>query len=268
MTGCGQLYERAAKADGLGPFWHLDQARTLFVGPLQHNGLHQHGAPVYLAGLYEAFELRLEGAGWRQCRGAVIPAGCRHELRVHGQPIAVFYIEPGADGIGSLTTLLGDVREVGGALAGRPHGRNLLRELWEDRHGPQWTGQALDDLLTFARPRACRQPDARVARIMADLGHQSGTPMPAARLAASVGLSASRLQHLFTREAGVPLRRYRAWQRMRVAIDAIIGGDNFTTAAHLAGFSDQAHFNHDFRRTFGAPPSVSLAGLRPGIGDA
>ncbi|MEQ9799818.1 MAG: AraC family transcriptional regulator [Salinisphaeraceae bacterium] len=267
MTECGRLYEPAAKVGGLGPFWHLDQTRTLFVGPLQHNGLHQHGAPVYLAGLYGSFELRLEGADWRRCRGAVIPAGYRHELRVHGQPIAVFYIEPGVDGIGSLTTLLGEVREVEGALTGRPHGGNLLRELWEDRRGPQWAGQALDDLLTFARPRVRRQPDARVARIMADLGLPTGTPVPVAQLATSVGLSASRLQHLFTREAGVPLRRYRAWRRMRTAIDAITGGDNFTTAAHAAGFSDQAHFNHDFRRTFGAPPSVSLARLRPGIGD-
>jgi AraC-like DNA-binding protein len=39
-------------------------------------------------------------------------------------------------------------------------------------------------------------------------------------------------------------------------------GASFTTAAHAAGFADQSHFTHDFRRTFGAPPSVSLLRVR------
>ncbi|WKL39567.1 helix-turn-helix domain-containing protein (plasmid) [Sinorhizobium meliloti] len=81
-------------------------------------------------------------------------------------------------------------------------------------------------------------------------------------LAKSLGLSSSQFQRVFTREVGVPFRRYRAWNRMRVAISEIVNGSNFTTAAHTAGFSDQAHFTNDFRRTFGAPPSVSLLALR------
>ncbi|TXM93608.1 helix-turn-helix transcriptional regulator, partial [Methylobacterium sp. WL122] len=81
-------------------------------------------------------------------------------------------------------------------------------------------------------------------------------------LAASVGLSASRFQHLFTDAVGVPFRRYRGWLRMRRAIGAVIDGNNFTGAAHAAGFADQAHFAHDFRRTFGAPASLSLRDIR------
>jgi AraC-like DNA-binding protein len=83
-----------------------------------------------------------------------------------------------------------------------------------------------------------------------------------AELAASAGLSASRFQHLFTSEVGVPFRRYRAWHRMRAAIREIVSGSTFTRAAHAAGFSDQAHFAHDFRRTFGAPASRSLSRVR------
>ena len=78
----------------------------------------------------------------------------------------------------------------------------------------------------------------------------------------SVGLSPSRFQHLFTDAVGVPFRRYRAWLRMRRAIGAVIDGSNFTGAAHAAGFADQAHFAHDFRRTFGAPASLSLRDIR------
>jgi AraC-like DNA-binding protein len=76
--------------------------------------------------------------------------------------------------------------------------------------------------------------------------------------AASAGLSASRFQHLFTREVGVPFRRYRGWQRLRGAIRAAASGLSLTDAAYAAGFADQAHFSRTFRATFGAPPSRGL----------
>lgn len=56
--------------------------------------------------------------------------------------------------------------------------------------------------------------------------------------------------------------RYRAWLRMRAAVREVANGSDFTTSAHAAGFRDRAHFNHDFRRTFGAPPSRSPVGAR------
>ncbi|MFJ5489383.1 helix-turn-helix domain-containing protein, partial [Hansschlegelia beijingensis] len=89
---------------------------------------------------------------------------------------------------------------------------------------------------------------------------EEGVSVP--ELARLCGLSASRLQHLFASEVGVPIRRYRAWSRMRGAIAEIVAGASFTQAAHAAGFADQAHFAHDFRRTFGAAASRSLRGVR------
>jgi len=90
---------------------------------------------------------------------------------------------------------------------------------------------------------------------------RAGELTPVAQLASGAGLSASRFQHVFTHEVGVPFRRYRAWIRIRVAIAEIVKGSNFTAAAYTAGFVDQAHFTNDFRRTFGGPPSLSL--LKP-----
>ena len=83
------------------------------------------------------------------------------------------------------------------------------------------------------------------------------------QVAAEVGLSGWHFQHVFTRAVGVPFRRFRGWCRMRVAIQEILDGSNFTTAAHAAGFADQPHFARDFRRTFGAPASPSLSSVRP-----
>jgi len=103
--------------------------------------------------------------------------------------------------------------------------------------------------------------DPRITRVLSLLSTQNEALGPLPALAAQVGLSTSRFQHLFTQQVGVPFRRYRSWQRMRLAIREIIKGQNFTTAAHAAGFTDSAHFSNDFRNTFGAAPSISLKKL-------
>lgn len=257
-----RLYERATRPGELDAMWHVDEGRTFFAGPLDYNASHQHGAPVYLAGLYGSFGLRVDGSDWLTCRTAVIPAGVLHELDIGGNPLAVLYIEPDIAGVDALAPLVRNTREVNGTLVGRAGEVSLLRAIYEDRLGGQWTGGALTDLLGFSQRRAAREIDARVSRVVKSLysGYLDLTQV--AQLAATVGLSASRFQHLFTREVGVPFRRYRAWHRMRAAIREIVNGNNFTRAAHAAGFSDQAHFAHDFRRTFGAPASRSLTKVR------
>ncbi|WP_029008083.1 helix-turn-helix transcriptional regulator [Azospirillum halopraeferens] len=263
MNGDARLYERAA--DGSAPLWHLDRGFTFFAGPLDYNASHQHGAPVYLAGLHGPFGLRLPGTEWMSCRTAVIPAGALHELDVGGNPIAVLYIEPHVAGVHALLPLVRDGREVGvgGALVGGRGEVSLVRDLYEDPAGGTRAGAALRDLVGFSDRRAARSIDGRVARVVGAMHANSEDLTPVNDLAAGVGMSASRFQHVFTREVGVPFRRYRAWCRMRAAIGAIVEGNTFTAAAHAAGYADQPHFAHDFRRTFGAPASRSLTGVRP-----
>ena len=257
------MYEPAAPPGAaLGPFWHVAGAHTFFAGPLRYNAAHQHGAPVYLAGLYGPFRIRVQGQDWIRCRTALVPAGLLHELDVDGAPLGVLYLEPGATGPEALVPLLRGTTESGGALLGTAGEVAPLRALWEARDAARWAGDALSDLTAFSGRRGARPRDARILRVVASLTLRPDPGRSAAQLVRAVGLSDSRLQHLFTREVGVPFRRYRAWARMRRAIEAVVAGANFTAAAHAAGFADQAHFAHDFRRTFGAPASNSLLDLR------
>ncbi|WP_425105298.1 helix-turn-helix domain-containing protein [Ancylobacter sp.] len=264
MAPPDRLYERAPPAPArlaAGPLWHLDATRTCFIGPLTYNAPHQHGAPVFLAGIYGDFRLRLAGGDWRRARTAMIPAGIEHELDVGGQPIGVLYIEPSLGGPACLAALTSDAEESGGALLGAAGEFAPLRALWEDAGSADWAGEALDDFLGFGARRARRPLDPRIARIIASLDEADDWP-GVADACARVGLSAHHFQHLFTREVGVPYRRYRAWRRLRLAIGAVASGSHLTAAAHEAGFCDQAHFTRTFRRTFGAPPSWSLSGVR------
>lgn len=254
-----RLYERATP--GLRPLWHLDAGRTCFIGPLIYNAPHQHGAPVFLAGLYGPFRLRVEQGDWLTSRTAVIPAGVSHELDVGGQPIAVVYVEPSIESHGALATLMSGTEAVGRALIGSGGEIGVMRELWEDRESLSWATGALDDLLHFARPRSRSPLDRRISTVIEAMSDADDT-LSAGAAASACGLSPSRFQHLFTEHLGVPFRRYRGWMRMRRAISEVAQGSSLTAAAHAAGFTDQAHFTHDFHKTFGAAPSQSLREVR------
>ena len=85
-----------------------------------------------------------------------------------------------------------------------------------------------------------------------------------AELGECAGLSASRFLHLFKAETGVPLRRYRLWNRHgRGGRAHSREGRSLTEAAHAAGFASSAHFSTAFRDMFGMMPSEFLKGLEP-----
>jgi AraC-like DNA-binding protein len=258
-----RLYERAAASrDECVSLWHVGDDLALFAGPLGRNALHAHSAAVFLAGLYDSFRLRIDGGDWQSCRAAVVPPGVAYEFDLGGAPLGVLYLEPNVGRAEVLAPLMRSAREANGALVANSGEVLYLRDLYESREEQRRIGAALDDLVRFSKRRECREIDPRIARIVEDLQSDYESTRPVAELARSVGLSASRLQHLFVLEAGVPLRRYRTWHRLRAAIREIVGGATFTQAAQAAGFYDQAHFARAFRQTFGAPASRGIAGLR------
>lgn len=242
--------------------WYLGDGLGVFAGPLLRNQLHTHCASVFLAGIYGSFQLRIGNGKWHSCRSAVIPAGTAYEFDMHGEPLAVLYLEPSLAPIDALIGLCGDHSEEGGALIGQSGETLGLREIYEHEDSTHWADEALESLIAYSQNFTHRQIDARILEAMRVLQHNSETPTPVANVAKTVGLSASRFQHLFTAEVGVPFRRYRSWQRLRAAIKEVTQGSNLTTAAHAAGFCDQAHFARSFRNTFGAPATPSLSNIR------
>jgi AraC-like DNA-binding protein len=65
----------------------------------------------------------------------------------------------------------------------------------------------------------------------------------------------ARLLHLFSKEIGVPYRRYRMWKRLWLATERLHASDSMTMAAIECGFADATHYSHAFRDTFGVNPA-------------
>lgn len=91
-------------------------------------------------------------------------------------------------------------------------------------------------------------------------------------LAARVGLSASRLRHLFRAQLGCALTRYQRWSATWKAAVLMTKADSLTRLAHQIGFYDLAHFDHAFIDIFGLSPSIVLNNERttllPCLGEA
>jgi AraC-like DNA-binding protein len=77
-------------------------------------------------------------------------------------------------------------------------------------------------------------------------------------LADRVGLSTSRLGHLFAEQVGVPYPVWRRWLRLQQALVTVQRGASLTTAAHASGFADSAHLTRSCRAMFGITPTEAV----------
>lgn len=102
------------------------------------------------------------------------------------------------------------------------------------------------------------------ARALIDAGLDGGR-IPLTLLADAAGLSPERFRHRFAAEAGVPLKRYVLWRRLRRAALEIGAGEDATRAAHAAGFADSSHFARTLALMFGVTASTALLGRNGSI---
>ncbi len=101
--------------------------------------------------------------------------------------------------------------------------------------------------------REPRDPlDARIAVAATAIDRLIGKgPVRLVDAARENDLSLGRFRHLFAAEIGMPFQRYVLWRRLIIAFDALGMRRSATEAAHMAGFSDSAHFARTIKAMFG-----------------
>jgi AraC-like DNA-binding protein len=75
-------------------------------------------------------------------------------------------------------------------------------------------------------------------------------------LARQVGLSQSALERRFRRNVGTSPKQFASILRLKNAVRLRVVGNDFTSIAHSAGYSDQSHLTNDFKRVTGLAPSA------------
>ena len=217
-----------------------------FTGSIGTTDVHAHHAVQIMTATTALTVLDEHGARHRGTK-VVVPADAPHRIEVGAEQGAMAFLDPG-----SAPGRSAHVRAVHSGWAVTPvlafTRRRALATVVDELIAHLAPATAGDDVA----PRHPAIDDA--LRLLPDL--VAAGPVSGTELAARVGISASRLTHVFTEQVGIPLRRYVLWSRLQVAIPRVQAGDDLTGAAHGAGFADSAHLTRTTREMFGLPPSV------------
>lgn len=218
---------------------------------------HAHHAIQITLSLDGDFELRTEDQAMRGPAVAVA-ADADHIFEARGRAAFLFVDPETAAGTAISAGLFGT-----GRLAAIPQARiaSHIQSLraYSDSSGGHGGGLAelgriiAADLAGGFVPKPL---DRRVEAMIAYAHANLEGPVTLSDAVASIGLSPSRLRHLFADQTGLPFKTYVLWLRIGKAVEAYASGKSLTEAAHEAGFADSAHFSRTFRRTFGLPAAA------------
>lgn len=217
-----------------------------FTGSIGTTDAHAHHA-VQIITATTAFTVLDEHGARHRGTKVVVPADAPHRVEVGAREGTVVFLEPES-------------------APGRSAQLRAVHSGWTVTPVLTFTRRralaaVVDELIAHLAPAVPAVDDmvrhravVDALRLLPDL--VAAGPVSGTELAARVGISASRLTHLFTDQVGIPLRRYVLWSRLRIAITRVQAGDDLTGAAHGAGFADSAHLTRTTREMFGLPPSV------------
>lgn len=234
--------------------------RALFVGDRSETSLHSHHATELCIALDDlGIDMSTpDGPDLRGVEGAMVRAGTAHQLAIPGPKVAVLYLDPQSGVATSLHDWLGDadIKPLPPELmrAQRPAFRAFLES--RDSGLPEAESACGALIASFADEAPLPSMHWRVRRAMGQLDARLDDPPSLEELAAGIGISPSRLRHMFKEQAGLPISRYVLWMRLRTALLRALEGSSMTESAQQAGFSDAAHFTRTCRQMFGLPPTA------------
>ena len=197
---------------------------------------------------------------WRSHRAAVVPPGLRHALDVAGGVHGKLFVETDSPSASAFRCRFPYLR---GAVTDLNDSEivEIFRWIFEDDPQQEAVERRLDRLLAPGPEEIHLDP--RIQKIVELIRNEPDRNYSQGEVAASLGLSPSRLLHLFSEQLGVPYRRFRMWKRLMLSFELLHERDNMTLAALDSGFADATHFSHAFRDTFGVNPAPVDRALRP-----
>lgn len=226
-------------------------------GPGRPCAWHSHHALRFAIAVEGEVRVRTSRQGkWSSAAGVLTAPDTEHMLDSQGAQLLLVFLEPESMIGGAFRTAIkGPARLISSTERAALTADVVPREILKSG-ARAWAEQAARTLRLEAFP-APSNVHPRVRALLAMLrngGIDQATSLEV--LAGAVGLSPSRLMHVFTESVGIPLRPYLAWLRVQRAAMDIVGGSSLTETAHATGFSDAAHMSRTFRRMLGIAPSA------------
>ena len=240
-------------------------ARALFVGPGFRLSPHRNAVAVLAIGVDRPFGVagnpKSTSPVYRSCRTALIPPNTLHHFDIAQGRVAFLYVDARSRDLEHLKELAAE--RTPRASFDLSIENDLIDVSARLSDGAIDWKQARAKIVGHLDAHAPSDVDCRVARLLERLHEDPAARMSLTSIAGEVGISESRLMHVFKRDVGIPFRRYRIWVSMGAAIRMMREGATLTDAALGTGFSSSAHFSASFRQMFGMEPSRLGRAIRP-----
>jgi AraC-like DNA-binding protein/mannose-6-phosphate isomerase-like protein (cupin superfamily) len=236
-----------------GAFFFTDRVLA-YVGAVGSTRLHAHHAVQVAIALGDSTLAFEDRAGKVETgRAFIIPADAHHAIGRPCRRTLLLHVDPESDSGEALEALV----QASSAQGWRAAAEALPAIVLDDPRDLRRTTQRLLSPFTMeTQSRGLHAAVREALRLLPSLAESGDVRVR--EVARRVGLSDSRLMHLFREQVGVPLRSYVRWLRLRLAVDQVRRGANLTEAAHAAGFTDSAHLSNVFHATFGLAPSEAV----------
>jgi len=233
--------------------------RVFYYGLLGKPGVRNFGCATLYVSEREPLQINL-GDGWQTHYLAWVPPYTPHRIRIADRHLAVVMLEPEYTDTDMAGTCISyKLRESASYVKARM--LEGVSRLQQHTPGSRLSDEEFDELL-FRRSLPRRTLDPRVSRAVVHICENTADPCSASFLADMERLSLSRFLHLFKAEAGVCLRKYRAWRRARSLLYHVRSASTLTDIAMETGYPDSTHFSHSIRRIYGLTPRDIVSGSR------
>jgi len=236
------------------PLIYRWESRTLSIGRASLLEPHSHAAAEIVLSLSSPVLCQFGLNDSVSSVSLLIPPGIEHQNIHRDEYCPVLYLDPEGRDYAAITQRLGNPQGVTSLGILERRLRQLMSYVYEKNPEPEQLERLLN--IEFYRDSSSVAPqlDERIETVARRVKANLSIALSAQELAESVGLSTDRMLHLFKKQIGVPLRRYRTWLRLREASRLLYDGHNMTYAAHHTGFVDSAHFSKAYRGQFGVSP--------------
>lgn len=235
-------------------------SRGIYVGRVEREYKRSYTQSTMLVSMGDDLELLLPASRQRiVSKSLLVPAGAEVIIATHGNPVTLCFLDNHNQDASVLMrrmqrTACDDHTLIHHHLDGVQDVIAFGEHLQKERPLAHEAESIADEWL-FARIRKHRVADSRVEEairlIRASLAENTSVDL----IARQVGLSASRLAEVFKAVTGVPIRRFRLWQRVLATAAQLKHASSLTDAAMAAGFADYAQFSRTYRLLAGGNPS-------------
>lgn len=212
---------------------------------------HQHAFIQVTLGLEDDCEVVVAGQT-RKCPGLIINANVVHQIRGTGQPLLLLLMDGTSDRAARFRRMMDGrpfhlfppdrIREA------RDFVRNMHAGITGDRYPAFLEAFLLRLGVELADPPVV---DPRIRDLLHRIRHCTDIGHSVRQYARELGLSDSRLSHLFKENTGISLSGHLVLHKLQKAVCLIFEGMSITEAAMAAGFDSPSHFAATGKRLLG-----------------